>query len=105
MPEEFALCDFAPHVNTRFRVAQVEDYELELTEAIDKSTAQLEQFSLIFIGVSSPRLNQGLYSLVHPRIRSCDLFLVPLGPDTAGMRYEAAFSRFVHVPPKTDDSF
>jgi hypothetical protein len=28
----------------------------------------------------------------------CELFLVPLGADASGMRYEAAFSRFIDAP-------
>lgn len=89
------LNEFAPYLHTRFRVGQYEGYELELTEVIDRSNAQLEQFSLIFTGIPSPWLPQGLYKLAHSQMGEYELHLVPIGPDAAGMRYEAAFSRFI----------
>lgn len=98
MTEGLALKAFASHLHTRFRIAQAADCELELTEIIDSSSAQLEQFSLIFTGTASPWLRQGLYTLLHPLVKECELLLVPLGPDAAGMRYEAVFSRFTRAP-------
>lgn len=95
MPGKLTLSDFAPHLHTRFRVVQPEDYELELAEVADHSNAQLEQFSLFFTGIASPWLPQGSYQLVHPQMGGCELFLVPLGPDAAGMRYQAVFSRLI----------
>jgi hypothetical protein len=95
MPEQLTIHDFAPHLHTRFRVLQPEGFELELTEVADRSNAKLEQFSLIFTGAASPWLPQGLYKLEHPQMRECEIFLVPIGPDAAGMRYQAAFSRFI----------
>jgi len=98
MPEKLTLSDFAPHLHTRFHVAQSADYELELTEVADQSNPQLEQFSLIFTGKPSPWLPQGSYKLSHPQMQECELFLVPVGPDAAGMRYQATFSRFRQEP-------
>jgi len=98
MSEPLVIGDFVPYLHTRFQVAQPEGYELELTEVADQSNAQLEQFSLIFTGIASPWLPQGLYVLVHPQMGQCELFLVPLGPDAAGMRYQAVFSRFIRTP-------
>ncbi len=98
MSEGFTLRDFAAHLHSFFRVGQLASYELELTEVVDSSNAQLEQFSLIFTGVTAPWLRQGLYTLIHPLVKECELFLVPIGPDAAGMRYEAVFSRFTHAP-------
>jgi hypothetical protein len=95
MTEELSLNDFAAHIHSRFQVAHLDGYELELTAITNSSNAQLEQFSLIFTGTASPWLQQGIYPLVHPRLRECELFLVPLGPDATGMRYEAAFSRII----------
>jgi hypothetical protein len=97
MKELLSLADFTPHVHTRFCVTGLSDYYLELTEAVDLSNAQLEQFSLAFSGVTSPWLPQGLYALTHPAMGECSLFLVPNGPDASGMRYQAAFSRFRQV--------
>jgi|SRR5271163_1100935 len=98
MSEALTIRDFAPHLGTRFQVVPLESYELELTEVTDHSNAKLEQFSLIFTGVASPWLAQGLYRLIHPQMGQHELFLVPIGPDIAGMRYEAAFSRMIAGP-------
>lgn len=35
---------------------------------------------------------QGTYTLVHPALDALPVFLVPLGADGGGMRYEAVFS-------------
>jgi hypothetical protein len=95
MKETPTLGDFALHLGTRFSVIALENYQLELAEVTDHSTAGLEQFSLIFTGVPSPWLQQASYKLTHPKMGECELFLVPIGPDTAGMRYQAIFSRLI----------
>ena len=104
MSERLTIEDFAPHLHARLRVADLDDYELELTEINDCSNAQLEQFSLIFTGTASPWLPQGLYRLVRPHKKECEFFLVPIGPDGGGMRYEAAFSRFLNGPEAESNS-
>jgi hypothetical protein len=102
MSELLTIGDFAPLLHTRFRAAQRETYDLELTEVTDRSNGRLEQFSLIFTGPASPWLQQGVYTLVHPQMGEQELFLVPLGPDATHMRYEAAFSRFIDAPADTE---
>jgi hypothetical protein len=37
-------------------------------------------------------LIQAIYRVEHAAMGSLDLFLVPLGPDKNGMRYEAVFT-------------
>jgi uncharacterized protein DUF6916 len=37
-------------------------------------------------------LPQGIYRLYHPARGALDLFMVPLGPDPHGMRYEIVFN-------------
>lgn len=51
-----------------------------------------EPFSLLFRGPRSPYAPQGTHRLEHDRLGTLDIFLVPLGPDGAGMRYEAVFT-------------
>src|SRR5271163_4464881 len=104
MSDRLTLADFVPHLHTRFGVAKLDDCGLELSEATDCSNPELEQFSLIFTGKASPWLPQGLYTLLHPHLGECDLFLGPNGPDASGMRYEAAFSRFTEVRGAGADS-
>lgn len=96
MSEKLTFRDFYPYLHTKFQVTDMGDYNLELSAVADLSNTQLEQFSLIFSGIASPWLPQGLYKLAHPQMGQCELFLVPNGPDNTGMRYEASFSRFIH---------
>jgi hypothetical protein len=49
-------------------------------------------FSIVFRGPATPILPQRIYRLEHPAIGSFDLFLVPIGPDERGLRYEAIFT-------------
>ena len=96
MPNELIFQDFVPYLHTRFRVATLDDYELTLTEANDLSRERTEQFSLIFTCPVLPWLPQGIYTLTpsgDAKHSEISLFLVPIGPNDEGMRYEAVFSR------------
>ena len=94
---------FDPHRATVFRLQTGgEPLPLELVEvqraryADDPAAVgphgRREPFSLVFRGPRSPWARQGIYRLEHDGLGSLDLFLVPLGPDAAGMRYEAVFT-------------
>lgn len=48
-------------------------------------------FSLVFWGPAEPLLPQGTHLLVHPELGRLDVFLVPIGPQSEGMGYEAVF--------------
>lgn len=50
------------------------------------------QFTLVFRGPAEPMLPQQIYPLTHDELGPLDLFLVPIGPDQVGMRYQAAFA-------------
>lgn len=50
------------------------------------------QFSVLFRGPADAVLPQSTYAVVHRTLGELALFLVPLGPDGDGMRYEAAFA-------------
>jgi len=94
-PEKLCIQDFAPYLHRHFHVVQPEGYELELVEVNDLSKGSQDQFSVIFVSPVSPWLQQGIYTLHHPRAFEMTLFLVPIGPNAQGMRYEAVFS---HLP-------
>ena len=49
-------------------------------------------FSLIFRSPLGAPLPQRIYRLQHEQLGAFDLFLVPIGPDEAGMCYEAVFT-------------
>lgn len=51
-----------------------------------------DPYSLVFRGPSAPVLPQRIYRLRHDRMGDLELFLVPIGPDSEGMRYEAIFT-------------
>jgi hypothetical protein len=51
-----------------------------------------QPFSIVFRGPSQPVLAQMTYRIEHAVLGSFDLFIVPIGPDEAGMRYEAVFA-------------
>jgi hypothetical protein len=69
-------------------------FEVELIHVSERpgEASQRAQFSLLFRGGPDPPLPQRIYRLEHERLGPLDLFLVPLGPDEAGQRYEAVFN-------------
>lgn len=94
--------DFADRVGEQFHVRLREDHSLTLvlSEATpsalpggpDPEGASRQQFSLLFRGPSSPSLDQGTWDLSHDAMGELAVFLVPLGPDAQGPRYEAVFA-------------
>jgi hypothetical protein len=98
----FTYDDFADRVGEEFRVRAPDGNSLTLvlsevearTPADDAPSdeAARRQFSLIFRGPSDRQLSQGVWELDHDEIGELALFLVPLGPDADGARYEAAFA-------------
>lgn len=99
MPERWTSQDLIPHLYTVFKIetptASDVEIELELTDIADRSSARVEQFSLLFAGPQSPLLPQATYVLDHPRMGELSLFLVPLGPRNGKMVYQAAFTRLI----------
>ncbi len=56
------------------------------------STTQRVPFSLEFRGPAEAAVDQQTCGFRHPQLGEFDLFIVPLGPDAEGMRYEAVIS-------------
>jgi hypothetical protein len=98
----FTYDDFADRVGEAFRVRLPEEHSLTLVlrEAtaigqaggVGPEGAARQQFSLLFRGPDEPQLSQGLWELEHDGLGLVALFLVPLGPDAEGPRYEAVFA-------------
>lgn len=103
MSKKLGFKDFSQHRLSTFHLVHTESYELNLSELADHSNAQLEQFSLVFTCAALPWLPQGTYTLIHPDLAEMNLFLVPIGPSSEGMRYESVFSRFVSAPGADGD--
>ena len=106
MLERFTLATFAEHLNETFRLypgaADAGTYvDLVLIEATGWSTAGQHgasvphrrlPFSIVFRGPVTPILPQRIYAFSHSDIGDFELFVVPIGPDEQGMRYEAIFT-------------
>lgn len=98
MLENLAYSDFFERVGEEFRVAAGEAaVALVLTEVTDLSrpespSPRRKPFSLIFRGPRTPALPQRIWPLEHAAFGRLEIFLVPIGPDAEGMRYEAVFN-------------
>ena len=92
---------FSRHLNTKFRVKleSNEPVELELVEVAVRNTepneqAGMERFSTFFYGPANYLLPQQTYELAHHEMGEMYLFIVPIGQDQRGIRYEAVFNLF-----------
>jgi hypothetical protein len=53
---------------------------------------RLEPFSLLFVGPVAPILPQSIYLLENETLGRLEIFLVPIGADAQGVKYEAIFN-------------
>jgi hypothetical protein len=91
--------DFAGRLQQVFRIrldggGWLEVHLAEVAEAPDRAApgARMRRpFSILFRGPPGPSLPQRIYRLEHAEMGALELFLVPLGPDAEGTRYEAVF--------------
>ncbi len=65
---------------------------VEAVDALPPHRLRAEPFSLVLRGPRAPALPQAIYALTHPRLGKIELFLVPIGQDAQGLRYEALFN-------------
>lgn len=99
MLDQLTAEHFTPLLDTLFTITLADGSAYPLTLIEVKITGEAinpggrKPFSLL---LCNPRadayLPQRIYSLEHPSLGRLDLFLVPLGPDTQGMVYQAVFS-------------
>jgi hypothetical protein len=97
MLQDLSHSSFEEQLNTSFRVhfggeAPLEAvlYEVRLHEP--HGGPRKQPYSIYFRGPRQPVLPQAIYRMEHDRMEAMDLFLVPIGPDEKGMRYEAVFN-------------
>jgi hypothetical protein len=57
-----------------------------------EDTGRRRPFSIVFRTAMEPILEQRTYEVEHQDLGLFALFLVPIGPDDEGMRYEAVFN-------------
>lgn len=98
MLEDFTIHTFSEHIGDVFRVHADEPNPVEITlESAteiggDPDSGWRKPFSLVFRGSTDTPLPQRTYEVEHDGIGDFALFLVPISPDEAGMRYEAIFT-------------
>jgi hypothetical protein len=89
---------FTKNQNTAFAVQHPHwgNVIVELISVSDlRETPRQSMFSLIFRGRSDQPLEQGLYPMTHETMGTESLFLVPIGRELDGFRYEAVFNNLV----------
>jgi hypothetical protein len=99
MLERLTKETFAEHLGSTFRLhyGAAQPLGVELTEArplgaVSRGPIERAPFALLFRGPRQPVLPQQIYPLEHERLGTLEIFLVPVGPDAAGMQYEAVFT-------------
>ena len=101
MLDNFTIATFETHLGGTFSVSVDDEHlTMELIEVTDLTSrsgpaaANRERapFSLLFRGPRQIVLPQRIYRMKHEDIGTFELFLVPIGPDRHGMRYEAIFT-------------
>jgi hypothetical protein len=94
--EALTAADFTAWRDGRFRIEAepARRFEVELIEVSEGAGGGLSRspFSLVFRGGPSPPLPQRIYRVEHEALGALDIFLVPIGPDEVGQRYEAVFT-------------
>lgn len=98
MLERFTVETFVDRISEVFVVAGGDGTEGELQleliecERLGDGQRQRAPFSLIFRGPAEPILPQRTYPLRHDQLGAFELFIVPVGRDDAGTRYQAVFN-------------
>lgn len=102
MLDRLTTADFAPTIGDTYILVTEDDgppLELELIEAVSHppdapptdAAGLRTPFSLLFRGPREPVLPQRIQRLEHPAFGPLEIFLVPVGRDDTGTRYEAVF--------------
>ena len=104
MLDQLSSNDFMKHLNSVFsltcdsgeyvKVKLIEVSELHINDNndINRNDKRRRPFSIVFSGPPHPVLPQGIHTLGHSEMQSLNLFVVPIGMDSTGMRYEAVFN-------------
>jgi len=95
--------DFAGLVKATFAVESGPGvtHQLELADATPRRLTpsgrpgglSYEQFTLVWLGPADRLLPQRMYWFENPTLGRFELFIVPVGHDANGIRYEAQFNR------------
>lgn len=93
--------EFRPHLNTPFRLQVNAPKPIDLmlvgveSRPSDATEEQgMERFSVFFKGSLEFLLPQSTYRLIHPQMGEFDVFLVAVGQEPDGYRYEAVYNYY-----------
>jgi hypothetical protein len=102
MLDRLSANDFTKYLNDTFYLSSdseepieaelIEVTEIETNEVSTGSNNKRNSFSIVFSGPPQPVLPQGIHALQHTEMGPLSLFIVPIGSDKKGMRYEAVFN-------------
>jgi hypothetical protein len=102
MLDKLTSQDFLPYLNEEFRIEAgsgesreaelIEVTNLESAAARPEGTSSRSPFSVVFRCSPDVVLQQRIYEVRHEAMGAMDVFLVPIGPDEVGIRYEALFA-------------
>ena len=99
MLETFTADTFTPRVGETFRFVVDEEWEMRarLTSVTPwgDETARArgrQPFTLLFHAPRESQVPQSIYRVENENMEPFELFLVPVGADGEGMRYEAVFT-------------
>jgi hypothetical protein len=86
---------FDKYINSRFLVFIDEDtaVEVELIETREKNSANIEGFSLIFIGPSKAVLSDNTYMFKHDKMGAFPMFISPFKQKKDIVYYDVQFTR------------
>jgi hypothetical protein len=105
MVKELTIEDFLPCLQSAFPISLqgIGTVDLTLVDIEDRRTREegapvgRRPFSLIFRGAflgpeGNRYLPQRMYTMENEKLGRLEIFIVPIGPDGDGMRYEAVFN-------------
>ena|SRR5437762_1311066 len=102
MLEQLTCSVFSECLGTKFRIHPESGHalEVELIQALPlpsqsargQQQGKREPFCLVFRGPEECLLPQKIYKMEHAKLGTLELFLVPIGPDQEGQRFEAIFN-------------
>lgn len=102
MLDKLTVESFTGLVGDTFRASGDDEatHDLRLVEATDHEDrfgrfmpeGSRAPFSLVFLGPAEPVMPQAIRRLEHPSLGELEIFLVPIGKNAEGVRYEAVFN-------------
>jgi len=89
--------DWAKQIDENFQIRSddINSYSIKLINVSGYGRSMggdREAYSLLFCGPVTPVLPQQIYRISSTKTGEFDIFLVPIGPQSGGMVYEAVFT-------------